>query len=404
MRLGRPELAPVVDELARRFSNGEIPVSLTLDDLPDPARQAIADLLGAERLPGRRSRLPIARILTSLHLASVEDLRRVVVELRGPLPDRRAARRTAVATRAALWAWVSHEVARLSVASDPDVLLPWVESLQARGIRGGVGVYRERLERVLAVLRKLPADDVGLAALGTDCTGDPHALDYGRAVGTLILDALARAADLPRPHDAETARLLWERFGVVPDALSSTVLAIGLPGHGGSPLAHWLAAAAAAGEPVVLTLANLRRWPVAPLGPDERVYVVENPSVVAEAAARGWFGLPPLVCSSGRPTVAVVTLLRQLTVGGAIAYQHADFDATGIGITTWLTQRAKTVPWLMDAGSYVAAVRGRSERGSEMTGKIPPTPWSPELHDALEQARVPVYEEEIRDALLAAMI
>lgn len=40
------------------------------------------------------------------------------------------------------------------------------------------------------------------------------------------------------------------------------------------------------------------------------VYVVENPSLIATAASQGMNGTL-VMCSSGRPTVAVVTLLGQ---------------------------------------------------------------------------------------------
>jgi hypothetical protein len=66
------------------------------------------------------------------------------------------------------------------------------------------------------------------------------------------------------------------------------------------------------------------RWPLGALSSAQHAFVVENPSVVAEAAGRMWSG-PVLVCSSGRPTVAVVTLLRQLQGEGAALNQHADY-------------------------------------------------------------------------------
>lgn len=127
---------------------------------------------------------------------------------------------------------------------------------------------------------------------------------------------------------------MWEVAGVVPDPHSSTVLALGLPGGPDSPLARWLAEAAGARQPVVLSLANLRRWPVPPLPAGSEVFVVENPSLIAEALRAGTRS--PLVCSSGRPTVATVTLLRQLGAQGALLYQHADFDPAGLSITAWL--------------------------------------------------------------------
>jgi uncharacterized protein (TIGR02679 family) len=402
VRLARPELAPVVAELARRFSGGDVPATLALRGLSMPTRYALADLLGTDRLPGDSCRLPVLRLVALLGLASVDELRRTVEELHGPITDRRAQRLASAAAREELWAWLNTEVATLRHGDAPTSMLRWADSLRALGTRGGIAATRQRLQQAINVLRVLPADGVTLASLATDRTGDPHLLDHGRPLSGAVLDALARVAGMAKPDDAEAARSLWERFGVAPDPLSSTVLALGLPGGGDSPQAHWLAASAAAGEPVVLTLAGLRRWPVTALDASERVYVVENPSLVAEAAARGWAGRPPLICSSGRPTVAVVTLVRQLTASGATAYQHADFDPAGLAITRWLQQRANTLPWRMDAGSYLTAVR-QVHDGVAPTSPVPPTPWDTQLATALEQERTAVYEEMLRESLLAAM-
>jgi uncharacterized protein (TIGR02679 family) len=131
------------------------------------------------------------------------------------------------------------------------------------------------------------------------------------------------------------------------------------------------------------------------------VYVVENPALLAEAAARGWTG-PPLVCSSGRPTVAVVTLLRQLGGAGAALAQHADFDWAGVAITTWLAERAGTTPWCMSADAYLAAAAG-GRAHLPLSGRAVPTPWDPRLAGAMERAGVAVHEEELRADLLERM-
>jgi uncharacterized protein (TIGR02679 family) len=157
----------------------------------------------------------------------------------------------------------------------------------------------------------------------------------------------------------------------------------------------------AGGEPVVLTLSQLRRWPVDPLPAGGAAFVVENPSLVAEAAGRGWGG-PPLLCSSGRPTIAVITLVRQLRAAGGEVYQHADFDPAGLGITAWLGQRAGTIPWRMGAADYLAAVATRRERVA-LAGRLPPAPWDPDLVEAMAAHGVAVYEEELRGTLLSAV-
>lgn len=406
--LARPELAPVVDELFRRFGDGDVPVMLTLRGLAEATRRALADLFGLDRLPPPVYRVRVDRLAGALGLASVDDLRAEVASLRGPLPDRRAERLADRAARDELWDWLAGEAAlvlrRLCAGGPPGWWAAWVERMRAQGARGGVEEHRRRLGRALRVLHALPADGVALAAFANDVVGDPHALDRGRRLPAMVLDAVALATGAPFAGDAESARHLWESVGVAPDPLSSTVLALGLPGDGTPPpLGPWLAAARLAGEPVVLTLAQLRRWPVAALAPGATAYVVENPSLVAEAARRPWTG-PPLVSSSGRPTVAVVTLVRQLAAAGATARQHADFDAAGLAITAWLADRGGTTPWRMTASDYQTAVGAETGVGSPAAGVVPLTPWDPLLGQVMRTHGRPVYEEELRAELLAAMV
>lgn len=149
---------------------------------------------------------------------------------------------------------------------------------------------------------------------------------------------------------------------------------------------------------MVLTLAQLRRWPLPPLPALATVYVVENPSLIAAAASQGMNGAL-VICSSGRPTVAVVTLLRQLGAGGCRLLQHADFDSVGISITNWLAERAGTIPWRMQGSDYSAAISDGRERLRLKTA-VPATPWDSTLAAVMMSAGVAVFEEEVRQSLL----
>ena len=401
-RLARAGLEPLVDELAHRFGDGaEAPVTIVLRRLTPEQRAALADLLGTPRLPGAAARVRIDRLRGALDVADVAALRDAIERLRGPIVDRRAARDAARAERESLWSWLAGEVDHIEIAG-VGRLRGWADVVRREGARGGTASHRRRLEGALAVLGALPADGVPLAVLADDVLGDPHALDQGRSASRLVLGAIAHAQGRQAPADAEGTRLLWEAVAVAPDPLSSTVLVLGLRGCGDGPLGELLAASAEAVEPVVLTLAQLRRWPLQPLAPDDHAFVVENPSIVAAAAGRAWSG-PALVCSSGRPTVAVVTLLRQLAANGATLNQHADFDPSGLAISAWLAERAGTIPWRMSAADYGGALAGDRQR-VPFRSAVPPTPWDPALGDAIAAAGVAVFEEELRASLLDAMV
>ncbi len=395
-RLGRVALAPLVDELARRFGAGSMPARIGLRGIDDGAREAIADLLGL-------ARFEVTRLMEALGLQQPGQLRAVVERLRGPVGDRAADRAAARRQRDGLWAWFEERCAVVEVAG-LGPLRAWPAQVRREGVRGAVDRYRARLGQVLDVLdalARVPEGGVPLASLANGVLGDSHGLDPGQPVARLVVAALADAAGEARPETAEAVRGLWERVRVSPDPLSSNVLALGLAGESRHPMAALLDRHRAAAEPLVLTLSQLQRWPLGPLSAGA-AFVVENPAVVAVAASRaahrGWDG-PPLVCSSGRPSIAVVTLLRQLGAGGAPLYQHADFDPGGLGITGWLSRHAGTIPWLMTAERYLEAVSVPRER-PPIERAVPATAWDPDLAPAMGRHGCAVFEEELADGLL----
>lgn len=381
-------LDPLWDELARRMSASDGPVSVvTLRDLDVASRQAVADLLGAERLPPSTCRVSTAKVAAALGVDAGE-LRRVVEERRGPLGNRAADRRDAEHRRAQLWSWLVEEADRLGAPG-------WAERVRAAGVPGAdVEAHRRRLELAVRVLERLPAEGVSLPVFARAVVDDPHGLDHGRPLAGLVRDALAARAGVAPPQTAEDTRALWAGAGVATDALSPVVLTLRVTSAGDDPVARMLGAMAAAGEPVSVTLSQLQRWPVT--CDAHEVLVVENPSVLAEAARRGWRG-PPLVCTSGWPTVAVVTLLRQLRACGAELLGHADFDPSGLEILGMLVDRVGVRPWRMGATDYLGAVERSS---TAVCGRVPDTPWDPSLGGAMQRRRIVVYEEDVGADLL----
>lgn len=395
-RAARAELTPLWDELARRLGASDRPVTaVTLRGLDERQRAGVADLLGRERLVPSTCRVPVGALVCALGLEGDDELRRLVDELRGPIVSRAEHRRHQRAEREALWAWLAGEAERLGAPG-------WAAGLRAAGVPGGdVGGHRERLEAAVAVVqRTVEGDDqVSLAVLAATAVGDPHALDPATALAPLVLGALAERLGLATPRSAEEARSVWAAAGVVADELSSRVLVLGLrPERADSPLGTCLAALADAGEPAAVTLAQLRRWRVAPLASEVRV--VENPSVLAEAARTGGGEAaerPPLVCTSGWPNVAVMTLLRQLAAAGVRLRCHADFDPPGVLMVRHLVERVGAEPWRMDAADYLAAA-DRSRLA--FAGSVADTPWDTGLAGAMRTRRRAVFEEDVASALL----
>jgi uncharacterized protein (TIGR02679 family) len=405
-RLSVTGLSPLVAELARRFEDGSPVTRITVRDLGDHERESVADLLGRDRLPASTVRLSLDALLEALELTGADELRRAVEAIVGPLGNRQAERDALRQRRTNLWAWCAEQIEDVPLLAGTEGVASWMDVLRRAGVRGGADgepIYRQQLRRAITALGGLPVQaPISLAAFADDRLADPHALDRGSTVAGLVLDGLAIALGQPRPRNAEGVRHLWEQVGVVPDPLSSTVTVLGLRPIGDDALASWLRYCSEMSEPTVVTLAQLRRWPLAPLGPSEGSYVVENPSLLSHAAAEGWTG-PPIICSSGRPSIAAVTLIRQLGAEGSTCRQHADFDAAGLDITAWLSERAGTIPWLMTAYAYRTATTVKRQR-VPLDSLVPDTPWDPDLAPVMIATGVAVYEEELRLTLLDAMV
>ncbi len=403
-RLDRPALAPIVEELARRLDEGRgTPRRITLRGLQQDHRNALADLLGVAKLPPADTSLEIGRLLAALRLNDSNELLHVIEQLHGPLGNRAADRAAEREARAALWDWFAMQC-RMTVVANVGPLREWPTQVRKEGIRGDLTAHRARLTRVFDVLRALTQISqagMPLATFANLTLGDSHALDHGQPLARLVVAAIADAANEPRPDTAEDARTLWELVGVNPDPLSSNALSIGLAVGADHPLGPILNRHSAAAEPVILTLSQIERWPIDPLPADRCAFVVENPAIIAAAASEAWNG-PPIICSSGRPSIAVVTLLRQLGARGAALHQHADFDAAGLSITAWLSRRAGTTPWLMTADAYRAAIAQTRDRPA-LGRVVQATPWDLSLADVMQRNGRAVYEEELTGHLLAGM-
>ena len=268
-----------------------------------------------------------------------------------------------------------------------------------------------------------PAAPERLALFAQRTSGDPHALDPGRATGRLFLLALGDLAgmldhgDLYSNHPRETGRALdtsaslqdraqelhlYTRGGLLVDTISSNVAVFNLAGatyRDGTPDPLPQAAGA---RVLLLPLRQLREWQsVVPKQAD--IYVVENPQVFEEMILGSD---RTLVCTSGWPSVAALTLLDLLLAASPNHHLHysGDFDLKGLQIASALMARypGRCHPWHFDAGSYEVALRsdGVPARTSELDMlNTLPQDFAP-LIAMMQEKQVWAYQEGIAQLLI----
>ncbi|KOG34517.1 TIGR02679 family protein [Streptomyces resistomycificus] len=396
--LRRPELGPLWQTVHIRLSSGRPVTRVRLGPLDDAQREALADLLGLDRLPSSHPWVPLAHLEEAVTELSGRTVRDIVTELVGPLGDRAGELRRQEGERAELWTWLAGHA---TVRAQP-VLSDWAASCRATGlIAGSAGRTRSLLTDALTVLAELPAQAEPLPVFAARVLGGhAHALDDGTPLSHYVLRALTILYDTAPPQSSADRRALWTRAGVADDDLSATVLVGGLRPVGDGTVACVARVCAEAGQAASLTLAQLRSPGEFSLAahPAPVVHVTENPSILALAVRRFGADSPPLVCTSGWPNSAAIQLLRMLADHGAALRYHGDFDGEGIRIAAYVLDKTPAHPWRMTAADYRTAVV-RHPLGPQ-AGRITEAPWDAELAQAMTDHGSAVVEELVAAELL----
>ena len=407
--LGGPDTAWLVDRIRRRLADGKtLDGVVTLALATAAQRRAVELLLGRAPGAGRSLSVRLSELDAALRAAEVcpQGLAAAVVALTGPVTDRRAV------AEARRLAWESALQPLDECARTRPELAGWRAELETTGLLKRLSADDARTAAALSasaahVIDALPSPGIGLAVLAARTTGDAHALDEGRPLGTLVLSAVRALSGLT-VRDTGTAaerRAAWAAVGVARDELSSRVLVLGLPADAGAgnsqrPTGRILAAARDSGEPAVLTLRQLTRDDSRFGVGDSTVFVCENPAVVAAAADELGPACPPLICVEGQLSAAARTLLARLADQGAGFAYHGDFDWGGVRIATTVFRLVGASSWRFDETAYLAALdRGH---GSPLATGVPAdTPWDPRLREAIARHGMRVEEEHLLDLLIA---
>lgn len=369
--------------------------ALHLRDLDDDQRAAIDRLLGV-RSRGQTVRVEMVRLDALLQERVGQSLAQVVSDIVGPLRDRPGERAASSEAEQAMW---NQLLARPALARHPG-LAGWLAKLQATGSWRRLDEPAPVLADALSVLDRLPQTvRRGRGNLAARVLLDAHALDDTEPVGRLVLSALAFLDGSCGPLRAAERRRLWADQGVISDETSSTVLTLGLRPFAEGPLTEaalrWASAAVAL--PLPLAAVQLECWRVAP---GTRVWVCENPSVLAAAAGSD----ATVVCVEGRPSVAANLLLESLAAGDAVLCYHGDFGGGGLSIANDMIGRLGAEPWRFKTEDHAVALERARSAGTglrPLRGSVPDAVWDPDLAPAIRACGGEIEEELVLDLLMA---
>ena len=247
--------------------------------------------------------------------------------------------------------------------------------------------------------------------LAASVLGDAHALDNGQVVATMVL-AVRRRLGRPSPEDedgptepasdgrplrlgnAERARDIWARAGVLVNQLARPALFLNLPNKSTDD------GDGRTGEPSYLSLRSLLRSPPSWDVTGRRVFVCENPNLVAIAADRWGRDCAPLVCTDGMPAASQRALLSQLAQADAQLCYHGDFDWPGLRIGNHVMREYRATSWRFGAADYVAAAKTAPYRTQRLDRSTVEASWDEALAEAMRGLGMAIAEEATAAALL----
>ncbi|MFB9268582.1 TIGR02679 family protein [Bradyrhizobium erythrophlei] len=406
--LGGDHFALLRKRLRRRFERAPLGAeveSFRLGNLTTEEHAALTSLLGRPLRYANSLQVDVRLVDAAFRNAGIaSSLRDALERLDGPITNL-ARRRFTLQTQWSdvLGACANRELIGLLQA-------PAGIGLLKRLSRQSPIAAAQLCHRVEVVLQRLPASGITRSQLAAEVLGDAHALDSGQPTATLVLAVwrqvtartyanndcvdveLTEDSEMELDGGAERDRDVWAKAGVLVNELARPALFLNLPVRDDRDRLP--------GEPIYASLRSLLRspppWDVA----NRKVYVCENPNLVAIAADRWGSDCAPLVCTDGMPAAAQRCLLSQLAKARAQLCYHGDFDWPGIRIGNHVMREHGAQSWRFCAADYEAAVDGATGLGQTLTGKAVHALWDEGLMATMQRHRLCVAEEALAASLL----
>ncbi len=189
------------------------------------------------------------------------------------------------------------------------------------------------------VLNQLPYrtdETLYLAVFATRMTGNPHAFDPDRPQGRFVYQLIQRelAARGCLPHKSELFPAFYRKkcfleVGILLDDVSNYTMLSGVRAQKKCGGYHaGLEGFFTEHDMVQVPLSVLNRWERI-ICTDNRIYIVENPSVFAEICGYSQ-KKRSCMCMNGQPRLAGLVALELLAAAGTSVYYAGDFDPEGL--------------------------------------------------------------------------
>ena len=228
-----------------------------------------------------------------------------------------------------------------------------------------------------------------------EITGNPHAFDDGTKDGKYLellvrwyvrhlkLESESSGLEKWAEFPAYRKQRLYLRAGILRDDVSNYALAAGVRAEDRERKLHaGMEGFFEEGEPVQIPLSVIAEWKSA-FCPENRMYIVENPSVYAVLCGK-WNRRCGLMCMNGQPRFSSLLLLDLLAESGTEVWYAGDIDPEGLLIAQRLKRyyRGKFHLWHMAAEDYKICISGEelSQRRIRMLDRVD----EPELRDTAE--------------------
>ncbi|MGM9974158.1 MAG: TIGR02679 domain-containing protein [Clostridiaceae bacterium] len=194
------------------------------------------------------------------------------------------------------------------------------------------------LDRALAMMSFSEENYMPLPAFSALVTRDSHYFDGNNLGGKLLISALSYLKGLDRCYTAEKISELLFSCGIVRDEVSNFVITSGLIIFNDKEELEGYKWFRRERQPLILSLYNLKAIDRV-RGIKNKVFIFENPAVFYELLIRNNKDFPSLICISGQPNLAVLSLLDKLAKQGSHLYYSGDFDPEGLQIADNLKYR-----------------------------------------------------------------